>query len=150
MDENKSMSIAVLGVVAVIAVVSVVLLLSNAQQTAQVVTPGVDKVFGGAARQADPTARGLPPRLVDGKVGTDQEEALEEGVPYRSYQRTKPFIPSYLTSCRALGPNYIQMGWDHAQEFEVRYDVNCRQINGDGDSIFCCPTPNYATGEVEG
>ena len=143
MDENKSMSLAVLGVVAVIATVSVVLLLTNSDQTGLTVGVG-DKVYGGALR-----GNSYPTRLVNGKIESletgGQEGAWQEGVPYRSYKRTSPFIPSFQTSC---GPDELERDFSYAKGIESRYDISCRKMNGAPDGRYCCPRINLAKDEV--
>lgn len=134
MDENKSMSIAVLGVVAVIAVVSVVLLLTNSGTTGLNVGVG-DKVYGGVARSGDRTyAR-----------ATESEQLQDGGVPFRTYKRALSNIPSWQTAC---GPDEETMDFNKARDRETRYDMSCRKINGAPDGRYCCPLVNLARDEV--
>lgn len=140
MDENKTMSIAVLGVVAVISVVSVVLLLTNNETTGYSVKIG-DKIYGGALRD-----NAYPCRLVNGKTGTCQEEIIETQIPYRTYNQVSTQRPSWQTSC---GPDYIAVdGFNRASDFETRYDTSCMKLNGGQDGRYCCPKVNYAKGEL--
>lgn len=145
MDENKSMSLAVLGVVAVIAVVSVVLLLTNAQTTGLNVGVG-SKVYGGAARSPDRFYETAATRIVgDPALSVGTEKAMASGVPFRSYARAQAYNPSLLTSC---GPEFETMDFNHADGIWNRYGVKCLKLNGDPDGVYCCPRIDRAKGEV--
>lgn len=145
MDENKSMSLAVLGVVAVIAVVSVVLLLTNAQTTGLNVGVG-DKSYGGAARSPNRYYETQATRIVgDPALSVGTEKAMESGIPFRSYARAQAFNPSLQTSC---GPEFETMDFNHAGGVESRYGVKCLKSNGAPDGVYCCPRINRAKGEV--
>jgi len=147
MDEQKNLSLAVLGVVAVIAVVGLVLLFTNAQKTGQAVMPG-DKVYGGGASEEQ------YPYLVDRKVGHrydgewgTEDTAWQTGVPYRTYARSPAAIPTDYTSC---GADEQLIGGERAREFTLRYGVACRRMEPIPGQLvgFCCPFPNYATGQA--
>ena len=146
MDENKSMSLAVLGVVAVIAVVSVVLLLTNAQTTGLNVGVG-DKVYGGdlqnpGQRYYDVQATRFV-GSIEQSVGT--ERAAAGGTPYRTYNRAQSEVPSLLTACQ---PPYTTADFNQAEGFRVRTGTACLKLNGAPDGTYCCPQINYAKGKV--
>lgn len=155
MDENKTMSIAVLGVVAVIAVVSVVLLMTNTGEAGLAVrdsgvyytggglllsTPS-EKVYGGDAKD-----NSYPCRLVNGKVGTCQNEVVDTATPYKTYGKSYLNIPSTQTAC-GNGEQTVD-GFNQAHDFETRYDVKCRKLNSGPDGRYCCPLRDLAKGTV--
>lgn len=147
MDENKSMSLAVLGVVGVIAVVSVVLLLTNSQ-TAQVST-GLDKytsqrLEGDPDRYYEVTAD----RLVNGKVyGVGIEQAQQEGTPFRTYKRAQSEIASLQTSCpRGYIPvKNLDIVASRNNKYAEQYGP-CVLLNGGNDNLNCCPEVNMGQG----
>ncbi len=144
MDENKSMSLAVLGVVGVIAVVSVVLLLTNSQ-TAQV-SSGLDKytsqrLEGDPGRYYEVTAD----RLVNGKIyGVGIEQAQQEGTPFRTYKRAQSEIASLQTSC-PIGFTPVK-DLNLIKSIENKYGVECIVLNGGNDNLNCCPNVNRGEG----
>src|SRR3989338_9958419 len=142
MDENKSMSLAVLGVVAVIAVVSVVLLLTNIT-TAQVST-GLDK-YSSQRLESDTNRyyEVTADRLVNGKIGgVGIEAAQQKGTPFRTYNRAQSEIPSLQTSCPR---DFIPVkDLNLIATKENKYDVNCIVLNGGADKLNCCPAVNFA------
>jgi len=139
-EENKTISLALLGAVAVIAVVGLVLMFTTAQKTGQLIVTD-QKIYDGGNREQYPYLTGR-------KVGTDNEkwgdegDAWQTGVPYRTYSRAPPSIPTELTAC---GPYERQLGSTLARAQELRYDVNCRRTAVG----FCCPIPEYATGTAK-
>ncbi len=145
MDENKTMSLAVLGVVAVIAVVSVVLLLTNAQ-TSGLTVVSADKTYGGDGRYPGRFYDVNANRLVDGNVeGVGTERAAAGGIPYRTYNRAASENPSLLTSC---GPQWDTMDFNKAEDRQYRYGVKCFKTNSAPDGHWCCPKVNLAKGVV--
>ena len=145
-ENNRTASLAILGVVAAIGVVGLVLLFTNAQSTGQAVLPGADKVYGGALKDEQ------YPYLVDRKVGSYQdgewgseESAWQTGVPYRTYARSPPSIPTELSTC---GVDERELDVTNARNQMYRYGFECRRmVNNAGQLIaFCCPLPELAKG----
>jgi len=144
-ENNRSVSLALLGAVAVIAVVGLVLMFTSAQKTGQVAIPSTTVVGSGSRGEQYPYLSGR-------NIGTDYEkwgdeqDAWQTGVPYRTYSRAPPSLPVEYTTC---GRFEREMGSTLARAQEARYDVKCRRST---TGTFCCPLPDYATGtarEVE-
>ncbi|MBI4016878.1 MAG: hypothetical protein HY363_04250 [Candidatus Aenigmarchaeota archaeon] len=132
-ENNKTMPLGLLGAIGVIGIVGLVLMFNNAQTTGL--------VYGGDARNGEqyPYLEGRNiGSYTDGEWG-NEAQAWQTGVPYRTYARAPPSIPTEHSSC---GPYERALGSTLARSQELRYGVKCRRT----DIGFCCPIPEYSTG----
>ena len=148
MDEHKTMSFAVLGVVSVLAVLSVVLLLTDSNKTGYDIYAAAPapKVYGGAIA-GDPLPH-LNKRLVNGLAGTNQAAVLDTQVPYRNVAGDPGNVPSLQTAC---GLDEVERLFSNVEDYN-KYGSSglCRKLNNDPDGRWCCQKVDLATGTVQG
>lgn len=135
-ENNKTMPLGLLGAIGVIGIVGLVLMFNSAQTTGL--------VYGGDARDGSqyPYLEGRSiGSFQDGESGTE-DQAWQTGVPYRTYARAPPSIPTEQSAC---GPYERALGSTLAHSQELRYGMKCRR----SELGFCCPIPEYAIGTAK-